>query len=1158
MRYRSVFFAVLATAAVLGLNAPANAGTTGQFRGRVVDSATNAPLVGVRVSVVSPSQSAASLTDAQGSFSFISLAPDTYTVTLSKDGYDTSSAAGITVVSDQTQTLGFELTKTAKTLGIVHVRTATGIVRPGTTSDVYAINSAAQKTASAVGGPGGVDYGYSGLATVPGVYILQGQQGWQQLMSIRGGDPGDVAVELDGIPMSRSSDGGTSSTLSSLGQQELQAYTGGTPASADANGLSGYLNQVIRTGTYPGFSTLTFGVGYPTFYHKLSYETGGATPSRSFTYYVAVSGVNQDYRYGTQDNNAQNISNFFYPLNVTGNHGIYDGSVPAAFSPGIVNALAYTSDRESIGNFHFAIQHHHDQGKDDVQLLYVTSEIAAKFYGSLNDLGGLALIDPIFGQPTWTDIDYYAGQVFAPPDKSKLTNYRFPSSPTDRALFAPLDPNLREGNDNGIGVLKLQYQRNFNQSTYLRTFGYINYSNWFINGPVSTFFPYGGQISDFEIVEHAWGIKSVLQKEISSKHLLTLTAGYEVQGNRTYSSSSFGIVTTNFIDAQGNCYSPSSGAFASCFPNNSDPFSNTNDAISLYSQFGSKITGRLSPHISAPPGSPAIVNGARWIVTENGLHSEQQDDVIPITSSISLTDQMHPNDRLTANVGLRFERFDYKLGDTADPAIWPARAFWFAAFDRENCYAAGQPGPVQGTLNPDGTWTCPAGTLPVNLQNVHPNVVTYNALEPRLGFSYSLSPERVLRGSFGRYVGSASSSDQEISATQQDLASSLAEYLPAGYTTPFHDTRPDYADNFDLSLEQHLHGTDYSFSLSPFYRTTRNQVENVPIGGQGDVVGLNTGRQRSFGFEFLFRKSDSGTEGFSWQISYAYTRSRVTYGNFGTAGQNFVDTLNAYVQHYNSFTSACQTGNPALCGAYGSTNALAQLPALDKNGHPIVVNNPYFNQPLQQPFDRNAEYTPYTILPSPLQAAVGYETPDVLTALLTYRHGVLAFTPSITYTTGAFYGSPLVWPGYDPTSCQRVTAGSDAITKSCSQGSTPLYLPDPYTSKFDAQGAFREPSRLTLNLQIGYEASKNVSATLAITSIIDKCFQRGYAWDNSTTCVYGQLPSNILAPVGNFVPLSQAPVQLKFPYSSWLNNEWVGYVGQRLPMTAFFNVEVKL
>jgi hypothetical protein len=209
--------------------------------------------------------------------------------------------------------------------------------------------------------------------------------------------------------------------------------------------------------------------------------------------------------------------------------------------------------------------------------------------------------------------------------------------------------------------------------------------------------------------------------------------------------------------------------------------------------------------------------------------------------------------------------------------------------------------------------------------------------------------------------------------------------------------------------------------------------------------------------------------------------------------------------------------------------------------------------------DRNGDYAPYTILPSPYQGAVGYDTPSVLTALINYRHGRLTLTPSVTYTSGSNYGSPLVWPGYDPTTCTAaLPGGTRANTQFCSQGTIPLFLPDPYTGHFDSQGSLLEPSRLTGNLQIGYQATKYVNATLALTSIFDNCYQRGYAWDNSTTCVYGQLPSNHLAPVGNFVPLSAAPIQLRYPYSSWLNNEWVGYVGQKLPFTAFLSVSFKL
>jgi hypothetical protein len=143
-------------------------------------------------------------------------------------------------------------------------------VRPGTTSDVYSVNAAGLRLPPAVGGPGSLNQAYSAIATTPGANVPQGQQGWNQLVYIRGGDYSDVANELDGIPVQRASDYAPITTLASLGSQEVQTYTGGTPPSAEASGLSGFINQVIKTGVYPGYEEVRTGVGAPTFYHQFS------------------------------------------------------------------------------------------------------------------------------------------------------------------------------------------------------------------------------------------------------------------------------------------------------------------------------------------------------------------------------------------------------------------------------------------------------------------------------------------------------------------------------------------------------------------------------------------------------------------------------------------------------------------------------------------------------------------------------------------------------------------------------------------------------------------------------------------------------------------------------------------------------------------------
>ena len=70
---------------------------------------------------------------------------------------------------------------------------------------------------------------------------------------------------------------------STLGQQELQIYPGGGGAGANATGLAGFINQVVQTGTFPGSPNVSGGVGEPTFYHDVSLEVAGATPSRLFS-----------------------------------------------------------------------------------------------------------------------------------------------------------------------------------------------------------------------------------------------------------------------------------------------------------------------------------------------------------------------------------------------------------------------------------------------------------------------------------------------------------------------------------------------------------------------------------------------------------------------------------------------------------------------------------------------------------------------------------------------------------------------------------------------------------------------------------------------------------------------------------------------------------
>jgi outer membrane receptor protein involved in Fe transport len=1133
---------------------PASAGTTGTLRGRALDVASSAPISAVKITASSPSQTETVVTDASGFFSFISLSPDTYTITASKDGYDVATLQGVTVISDQSRSVTLNLQQKVRTLATVSARGAASLVRPGTTSDVYSINSAAQRASASLAGSGGLNQAYSSIASAPGVVYPQGQQGWNQSVFIRGGDYDQVAYEVDGIPVTRQSDSAPVATLTSLGNQEVQVYTGGTPASADASGLAGYVNQVIKSGTYPGYANFIGGIGGPSLYDKAIFEYGGATPERNLSYYIATAIISQDYRYGDQKNGVGN-SLFFYPLYIPSHNGndaidvngnsfcaiapcVYDGSGTPIFAPGNSNAIGHTTDHETLLNFHYKIGHRNDTGKDDVQLLYMYGDILQKFYGSESDLQLLTngFANTTFGGPIpYFDGFAYGGRLMAAPDTSKGSVVLFPNSPQNRAGFTDLlAPTDREGSNNGVALTKFQYQRNIDSNTYLRAFGYSRYAYWFISGPVSAQQTFGGQLPDYEVLDHTYGGNLTFSRQLSEKHLINLTASYSTGKLQTYNANFYNFnyfwnAQSNFIDSGGNCYSYTTGFHTSCFnPTDSagnPTFGNITDIT------GGQANG-LTPG-TAPAGSPAALANAQWIMTENGKNA-QVDNVTPYTTGLSATDNWRPNDKLNFTVGLRLENYRFKLQDLQSG--YPARAFWFQAFDREFCTQPGV-GAIQRTIDPlTGVESaCPAGSTPSTLHNTAGTSESFTVPQPRFAFSYQFSPDSVVRGSYGRYARPPSTSYQEFNTFAQNLPGFIGQFVGFGYNTPVHPVYPDTSNNFDLSLEEHVRGTDMAYKITPFFRATQNQLQNIAINGQGVDAGINTGSAKSTGLEFAFNKGSFDRDGVALQIAATWTHTTVRYGNL-PSGKNVIDQLNNVIQAYNAFTSAGGGSATYVNIVTGAT-----------------IANPYFNEKPQPLFDRNGQYTPYDLIPSPFNGAIGYDVPFTASVVVGFKAQKFTATPTFTFSSGTWYGSPLVWPGYNPTSCTGVTSGTTADPTTCSSF---IFIPDKYTGAFDNMGAFREPSRLTANLALGYEVTPRAKATLTLANLVDRCFQRGNPWDASNTCIYAQLASNLLAPAGNFV--ANPPAQLKYPYGNWYYNQQVGAEGQKIPVQATFEMTFKL
>ena len=400
------------------------AGVTGNIAGTITDS-KGAGIAGVQVQAVSPSGSRTATTDAGGHFTILSLGPDTYTISLTKSGYQPYSYPGVVVFADQTQQVAYRMTPALVTIARVTSSAGTSLVKSGVGSDLYNVTAAQAAAAQALGGGGNLNNAYSAMASVPGVQTSQGGMGWDfNAAYIRGQNSYYSAFEYDGIPVNRAFDNYNSSTESSLGLQELQVYTGGGPSSVASAGTSGFINQVIKTGTFPGFATANLGIATPQYYHQAAVEIGGSTPDRNFSYYVGLLGYNQDYRALDNTNGAGYMTpGGIFSGNTIGNAIGYAVGSDQVLGPGyacisvatcqgvkpicqlaggkginypaqgcwqyysgISASPSMIADREDVINLHMGIPKANGL-RDDVQVLWSGSALTNYFYNDTNDMG---------------------------------------------------------------------------------------------------------------------------------------------------------------------------------------------------------------------------------------------------------------------------------------------------------------------------------------------------------------------------------------------------------------------------------------------------------------------------------------------------------------------------------------------------------------------------------------------------------------------------------------------------------------------------------------------------------------------------------------------------------------------------------------------------
>jgi hypothetical protein len=387
-------------------------------------------------------------------------------------------------------------------------------------------------------------------------------------------------------------------------------------------------------------------------------------------------------------------------------------------------------------------------------------------------------------------------------------------------------------------------------------------------------------------------------------------------------------------------------------------------------------------------------------------------------------------------------------------------------------------------------------------------------------------------------------------------------------------------------------GSDLSWKVTPFFRRTRNENINVVLDAQTNFVsGIDALASDIKGVELLLRKGDFSRNGLAAQLSYTYTYERSRY-QLLPGGFSALDGVNAAVQGYNAYTSFCAThATDTRCGATQSGGTAAPCYTTTGAADPTcaagTIANPYWNAPVQNLFDRNATYYPFnqTFGTGFSANASSYNIPHVAALIVNYKRDKWNFTPTIQFTAGGRYGSPVQGIGMAPDVATPQPGGAPPIGCGVLAGGTitgdpryPYGAPggspfdaqtcpgfitavNPYTQKFDTPGAFIEPSQLVANLGIGYQANKRLKLNLLAVNVFGTCFGgTRQAWTNYSPkvgCWYGAATG---VQAGNFYNPGNAISNQAQPYFPVLG----GIAGQQAygtniqPLELFLSAQFKM
>jgi len=1087
------------------------AGTTGNIEGKVTDQSGNG-VAGAKVTAASPGQSASATTVTNGFYSILNLSPDTYSVTASKDGYDPSTRYGVTVQADQSTAADIKMSQTVKTIGHVTTTAAATVVSKTVTGDLYAVNAAAINKAQGASGGAETLYSQNGVVgTLPGVnrYAIGGGPGYggQGQLSIRGGAPDQVGYELDGIPLNRGFDFYNGTSFNTNGLASLDVYTGGAPADS-GRAMSGYINETISRGKYPGGADFTAVVGSPLFNHSVQADVYGATPDNRFSYYVSTLASDNYVNFGDRSNLANTsftvpagdpgCGGFNYGFNYfgigRGVPGVTAGSQPLncaqpvtlnqPASQGAYASTPYNALRDTATNLHWSLVH--NGLNDDLQALYVVGSTAAGPYGPYGTYGADPSQATEFDTGTtvqpngvidWPTGQFYKGAVGQPYNPALLTPLTWPTSGGSVTNCAPtgfngatggpfcggpMPSNFQDSESTQYSIEKLAYTHSLNQSSFLRVYGYQMYSAWTLDQPINGYVGF----SFYQLHDNASGVGLDYQNQLNQQNLIKVIGDWSRDLTLRYNYSP--------QTATSSTTCATAGASTPCGP-------------------GATVTGTTIPF-------------STW------------NTVTPLDWDGVIQDTFKPSDKMQFDIGLRWDQFLYQLMPQAitgpnglayqsevgsgqclqgynyspsDPKI-------IGPNGNQNCFQLLQPGATDNpgsnpVISPGGfAWTNPPGTA------------GFTDISPRFGATFNMDPRDVIRFSIGRYVQPPNSAFEQYTrnpAWGPGAGTSLLNSFMTGLGFgAYHDIQPEDSTNYDLSFEHEFTG-GYSAKLTPFYRDTRNQILSIPFNPASPsfVTGDNFGNAHISGVEFTLQRPVAAASGIGGVVNATFTNTGIRFNVPRGGTGSFLNVLNG--------TTASNCTTPISLG-----NGVVGLPDSGICGY----NNAYHtNYAMLNP---SGYYAPSFVM-APTSTGPSYDVAWVINVTPEVKEAGFDLLVPFAYSSGSPYGDALQFP--DPHCAPGVPSNANTGCLAVPKGDT--YYggngPDPYTGTFDGPGSLKGPSFWTLGFNVSHDIGHNLKASILGTNIVAGVHNSGYAWEQPTgqnNIAYGDNSFYSVLPLGGF------------------------------------------